>query len=325
MNTMAFPVSSNHIAWAPLCRAELTGSLADAGERMLPVDIPPEPSDCPSRAADTLRIVSYNVENLFDDVDDPHRNDEDTPPKSAADMVKLAAALSQADGDVVTLQEVENIEMLDSFLDTYLPGQYPYRALVEGNDVRGIDVAVVSKYPITEVVSHRHNRFPLPDGKKTFLRRDLLRADVAVDGQTFSVYTTHFKAQAGGQRADEVRLAEAKEVRRIIEEEMQAFPGRRYVLTGDFNDTPLSEVGQVFLKERGWHLQSALAYDGEGKVITHPPTYRAIDYLLYPQSMGEQFRCGGVQRWLPEDMGSDHWLIYGDFARSGAPQRPSLP
>lgn len=262
----------------------------------------------------TIRIASYNIENLFDDIDDPRTRDEGTPPKSASDMEKLAQALRGADGDIVTLQEVENIEILNEFLDRYLPGEYPYRALVEGNDIRGIDVAVISKYPISNVQSHKKTRFPLPDGKKTFLRRDLLRADIEVQGVQCTVYTTHLKAHAGGQKADDVRLGEAKEVRRIIEEEMSACPGRFYVLTGDFNDPPQSEVGQVFLGEPAGEWQSALAGLEPGEAITHPPTHRTIDYLLYPDHMADEFRGGGVQRLPAEQMGSDHWLIYGDFA-----------
>ena len=266
----------------------------------------------------TIRIASYNVENLFDDLDDPRTRDEGTPPKSAGDMVKLARALKEAEGDIVTLQEVENIGILNDFLDRYLPGEYPYRALVEGNDIRGIDVAVISKYPISKVQSHKKNRFPLPSGGKTFLRRDLLRADIEVKGVPLTVYTTHLKAHAGGQKADEVRLGEAKEVRRIIEEEMSAYPSRFYVLTGDFNDTPQSEVGQVFLGSPNGEWQSALADLEPRESITHAPTHRTIDYLLYPEHLSAEFRGGGVQRLPPEQMGSDHWLIYGDFALNSA-------
>ncbi|MDO5296338.1 MAG: endonuclease/exonuclease/phosphatase family protein [bacterium] len=260
-----------------------------------------------------VRIVSFNVENLFDSIDDPHKKDEETPPKSTEDMAKLARALALADGDVVTLQEVENIGILNDFLDEYLPGQYPYRALVEGNDMRGIDVAVISKYPIDSVQSHKQVRFPLPDGKKTFLRRDLLRTDINIKGMPLTVYTTHFKAQAGGQRADEVRLGEAKAVRAIIAGEMSAFPGRRYILTGDFNDTPNSAVGQIFLEKNSSVWKSSLAGLSGADAITHPPTHRAIDYVLYPASMEAEACGGGVQRLPDGEMGSDHWLIYGDF------------
>ncbi len=260
---------------------------------------------------DVLRVASYNVENLFDNIDDPAKLDESTPPKSHEDMLKLANALRSANADVVSLQEVENIEILNEFLDKYLPDLYPYRVLVEGNDIRGIDVAVISKHPITGTVSHKDDRIPLENGGTTRFRRDFLRADIMVRGIPFSVYSTHFKAQSGGQRADDVRLAEAKEARRIIERDAAQFPHRRYVVTGDFNDVPHSNVGRVFLGGDEPFLNSALA--GEADRITHPVTHRTIDYLLYPDHMKDSFTGGGIQRLPDEERGSDHYLIYGDF------------
>ncbi len=260
---------------------------------------------------DVLRVASYNVENLFDAIDDPVKRDEGTPPKSHEDMLKLANALRSADADVVSLQEVENIEILNEFLDTYLPDLYPYRVLVEGNDIRGIDVAVISKHPITGAVSHKDDRIPMEDGSTTRFRRDFLRADIMVRGMPFSVYSTHFKAQSGGQRADDVRLAEAKEARRIIERDAAMFPNRRYVVTGDFNDVPSSDVGSVFLGGDDPFLNSAL--ESETNKITHPVTYRTIDYLLYPDHMKDSFAGGGIQRLPDNERGSDHYLIYGDF------------
>ena len=302
-----------HRNWA-VCGDRYDGVRDDGGERSAASDAAQiNPVLEGSERSTSVRVVSFNVENLFDDVDDPRTRDEGTPTKPEEDLVKLARALALAGGDVVTLQEVENADILNDFLDKYLPGMYPYRALVEGNDIRGIDVAVISKHPIDNVQSHKKLRFPMPDGKKTFLRRDLLRVDVSIKGMPLTVYTTHFKAHAGGRQADEVRLGEAKAVREIIAEEMREFPGRRYVLTGDFNDTPNSAVGQVFMNGEDGLWNSSLAELAGEEAITHPPTHRTIDYVLYPASMNAEARGGGIQRLPREEMGSDHWLIYGDF------------
>ena len=69
-----------------------------------------------------------------------------------------------------------------------------------GNDKRGINVAVLSKYPITNVVSNASNRFPV-DGKSEGFSRDFLEATVKVSDQfEFTLGTTHLKAQSGGHR-----------------------------------------------------------------------------------------------------------------------------
>ena len=283
---------------------------------------PPTPEA--ARPAGTFRVASYNVENLFDAVDDPARKDEGTPPKDVEAMRKLAQTMKKVDADVVTMQEVENLDVLNQFLDQNLPGLYPYRVLVEGNDERGIDVAIASKYPIQKVTSHKDDRFPLPGGKgTTTFRRDLLRADVQVGAYPFSVYTTHFKAQGGGQRADDVRLAEAREARRLVQEEMKAYPGQRYVLTGDFNDTPDSAVGKVFLNPGEGHFEDALQGIPPGQRITHPVTNRSIDYILFPEEMLGEFRGGAIEATPEPERGSDHLMIYADFQfQDSSPKRP---
>lgn len=343
---------------------------------------PGKPHLVPRKPTNVFRTASFNVENLFDDIDDPNTTDESTPAKTPQDMQKLARALMQADADVVSLQEVENIEVLQQFLDDYLPGMYPYIALEEGNDQRGIDVAVISRHPISSVVSHKNNEFLTEEGKKCRFRRDFLRVDVQVGKYPFSVYTTHLKAQAGGARADHIRLAEAKEARRLVQQDMRRCPGRRFVVTGDFNDVPQSCVGQVFMpsqpgprghigskarelgaKRNGrqptpgagshqgdwgdaslaevgpssrryrhswpssrascgqdqWHLHSALGSPDNTWNITHPATFRTIDYLMFPDSMEDEFVGGGVQQLDAAEQGSDHYLIYGDFRFSPSP------
>lgn len=92
-----------------------------------------------------VTVASFNVENWFDAVDDPGRDEGDTPPKPEEAKRAVAALIREAGADVVTLQEMENRAGLDELADRYLePGRYPYRLLVEGNDGRGIDVAILS-------------------------------------------------------------------------------------------------------------------------------------------------------------------------------------
>lgn len=269
-----------------------------------------------------FRVASYNVENLFDAIDDPDRRDEDTPPKDEEGMRRLAQALKKADADVVALQEVENLQVLNQFLDKHMPGVYPHRVLVEGNDMRGIDVAVISKHPVDKVESHKGNRFQVPDGSRAgSFKRDFLKVDVRVGRYPFSVYTTHFKAQSGGKVADDHRLGEAREAKRILEADMRKYPERRFVVTGDFNDTPDSPVGRVFLpRDRNqWHLNDALAEVPKSQRITHPVTKRSIDFVLYPDSMQAEFLGGGIQRLPETERGSDHLLIYADFRFQNSP------
>ena len=109
----------------------------------------------------SFRVASYNVLNLFDKVDDPDKRDEGTRPKSAESERALAQVIEDSRADVIALQEVENIEVLTEFRNANgLADDYPHMVLVEGNDGRGIDVALFSKHPVKNIVTHKDEVFP---------------------------------------------------------------------------------------------------------------------------------------------------------------------
>ncbi|CAN0466974.1 unnamed protein product, partial [Phaeothamnion confervicola] len=122
-----------------------------------------------------------------------------------------------------------------------------YLAYKETNDARGVHVIIASKYPITNVVTHTDEEFPLADKTGTaHFSRDLLRADIDVKGIPMTIYTTHAKsrrtyaandpAHPGGNNPDNQRIGEGQATAAIVAREMKQFPGRLYMVTGDLND-----------------------------------------------------------------------------------------
>jgi hypothetical protein len=75
--------------------------------------------------------------------------------KSAEARRVLAARIKAIDADVLALQEVESIEALEEFVDEERLDEYRHLVLVEGNDERLIDVALMSRFPIGAVTSWR--------------------------------------------------------------------------------------------------------------------------------------------------------------------------
>ena len=79
----------------------------------------------PTKAAGTIRLAAYNVENFFDGVDDPalQGDYDDLPMQTSPDRcAALAQAIRALDADVLGLEEVESEEALRWFRDTYLKG-----------------------------------------------------------------------------------------------------------------------------------------------------------------------------------------------------------
>lgn len=261
---------------------------------------------------DSFTLATYNVKNLFDDKDqDPELG---TVEKPDHELDALARNIERSGADVFTLQEVENLSALQNFLDRYLPDQFQEVVLVEGNDRRGIDVAVISKFPVTNVVSHKDHQFPLADNSgTTSFNRDLLRVDLDIKGTPFSVYTSHFKSKRGGPRGDNERIAEAQETRRILAKEMNPYSSHNFVVTGDLNDTPDSQTLKVLTEP--WQGQEPLHDTLEGLPDSQRKTFPSkkpkeqIDHILLPEHLKDNLIESGVYRDQYSRDASDHLMI----------------
>lgn len=244
--------------------------------------------------AGKFTLATYNVENLFDGsntVLDP----KTSPAKSDEDKTALAKAMRELNADVVGLVEVESKATLRNFRDAYLADMgYKYLALTEGNDGRGIDVAILSRFPITHTKSHKNTEFGVPgfSGPQRF-SRDLLQVQIKPGkGYSFTVFMTHLKAHMGGAAADAKRKAEAQEVRRILRDFEDQNPRANYALMGDFNDQPNTETLKVLLdgRDRDPKLYDALADLGASAFTYHPAKYRGrIDYILLSQGIKQEY------------------------------------
>lgn len=277
-----------------------------------------------SRAS--FRVASYNVLNLFDKVDDPDKRDEGTRPKSAESERALAQVIEDSRADVIALQEVENIEVLTEFRNANgLADDYPHVVLVEGNDGRGIDVALLSKHPVKNVVTHKDEVFPIEGQEPRGFLRDLLQADIEIpEYGPVRFFLNHFASKRGGARSDFMREAEAKAARDIIKRETADFPSQKYVMLGDFNDKPDSESVQILTRKDsdGWGLVDA--FREEPDTVSYPTSertarkwgYKRIDQILLSPEMAKDQVEEQAHRHPQSEEASDHWMVSADFALS---------
>jgi endonuclease/exonuclease/phosphatase family metal-dependent hydrolase len=221
----------------------------------------------------SIRLATFNVENMFTRFDfDPGRRletnslleIEDRRERDAAariqrvlldDDQRIASALTlrAAGADVLCLQEVEGHKALKAFNERYLRRvglrPYPHLLILEGNDRRGIDVALMSRFPIVHVRSHTALRYAdlgLPKPRYTeserVFQRDCLEATLDVSGTPFTVFVCHFKSMGlpgeddGRAKTRPIREAEAAGVKRAIEG-LFGDPSRAaWAICGDLND-----------------------------------------------------------------------------------------
>jgi predicted extracellular nuclease len=208
--------------------------------------------------AKTIRVGTFNVENLFA----RYRFKSNTDPETAvrdgwtADKRRFtiqnetskkitAKTIKALKADLLALQEVENLDTLKRFRSRYLGGRraYPHALVVDGNDPRLIDVAILSKLPVVHVRSHQH----LWDtaGRAPVFSRDCLEVDVQVtDTLRLTLYINHLKSMldkgdpCNGRRNTRARRSlQARKVREIVTARFGPRAGDHpFVVLGDLND-----------------------------------------------------------------------------------------
>lgn len=126
--------------------------------------------------------------------------------------------------DIVMLEEVENINVLSKLVTKGLDGLgYQYKVLIEGDDTRGIDVGLISKYPVVNA-----KRFPLIINGRKEDTRGILQVTLKVGIQEVTVFVNHWPSQSN---PTEFRVASAK----LLDSAAAALNSDLIIAAGDFN------------------------------------------------------------------------------------------
>ena len=199
--------------------------------------------------------------------------------KSQGDTERIAERILRLDLDVLAIQEVEDAQTLQSFVDARLKGLYPYTVLVEGNDQRLIDVGLLSKYPIGGVTSWRHAVHPSKPGTPVF-GRDLLQVEILNKTRSrrlLTIFNNHLKSHYSPwwmdadekaeeeRRSDERRRQQAEMIERIVDRQTRS--NERFMVVGDMNDPPDAAPLDALAKSEKLGLVNGLANPTE----TRPP------------------------------------------------------
>ncbi len=194
--------------------------------------------------------------------------------------------------DICCLQEVENMQALRTFNDAHLKKAYPYRLLIDSHDLRLIDVAVLSKYPITGSVTHMDEK----KGPSYIFSRDCLEVDFDVNGKPLTLFVNHLKSKYARTphekaNADKRRKRQAERVVDILKDR---FPGGSYnasnfAVLGDLNDAPFSDSLSPLVKEA--RLENVVDRLPETERWTHwwgsKNLVSQLDYILLSPSLSK--------------------------------------
>jgi endonuclease/exonuclease/phosphatase family metal-dependent hydrolase len=156
-----------------------------------------------------------------------------TEPTDETGTRLTARVIGDVGADIIGIVEAENRPSLVRFNEELLDGRYRHVMLVDGNDDRGIDVAIMTGNNF-DIESIRSN-VDTVDAIGPVFSRDCPQYEVRTPGgTTVHVLVNHFKSQSGGGGSKRRRQAEA--VRRIVDGLVQQ--GAHVVVLGDLNEGP---------------------------------------------------------------------------------------
>jgi len=198
-----------------------------------------------------IRIMFYNVENLFDPTNDPLKDDDEFTEEGTRywsykryhDKLNKIAKTAIAIGGweppaVIGLCEIENLQCLQDLIYTSPLKEFGYEIVhQESADARGIDVALLYRpehFTFLSFYSYKLN-FTV-DPRPT---RDILYVKGLVGKDTLHLFVNHWPSRYGGQMASEPKRQFAAEVlRQKYDSLMSLNPNANILAMGDFNDHP---------------------------------------------------------------------------------------
>ena len=227
-------------------------------------------------SAESLTIVSYNVENLFHPSNDSITADEEWTPegerhwsftrynRKVENIARVLTNIGEWEGvDIVGLQEIENAAVVKKLCYTLRPGEYDM-VHFDSPDPRGIDVALIYKKSRVDTLSCRVIRIQHSELRT----RDILYVCARIDKRdTVHFFVCHFPSQRGGAAESAWKREVAKETLQEAVDSIYAIhPNAKIIVMGDMNseDIRMSGLTDKKMKGNGTHK-----YKGQWSFLDH--------------------------------------------------------
>jgi predicted extracellular nuclease len=209
-----------------------------------------------------LRILFYNVENLFDTFNEPGKNDNAftpdgdrrwTPYRLQQKISNLYRAITAA-GEwnmpaIIGMCEVENRHVLEMLVNNTGLRNAGYRIIHrDSRDSRGIDVAALYRPEEFVLIEKSFTCVTFPFDSSATTRDILYMKGIAGINDTLHLFVNHWPSRWGGQSATAPYRNHAATVLKSLTDSLVAIhPRAKIIIMGDFNDEPEDESLKKYL------------------------------------------------------------------------------
>lgn len=260
-----------------------------------------------SLITDTFRVMSYNVENLFDCKHDSLKKDQEFLPKAIRrwtysrykqKLLRISQTIVAVGEnrlpDLIGLCEVENERTMRD-LTRYSPlkkAGYKY-LMTNSPDERGIDVALLYQPQRFQVLHKEEIPIPSQQINQRPTRNILHVSGRIITGDTLHIFVCHFPSRSGGtKKSYPFRRLAANMLKQKVDSLFSISTSPKILVMGDFNEYPNSKLFTEV-------LQTKIPSD------TLPPQSASLYNLMSTLS-------GGTYRYQGE------WGIFDQILVSGS-------
>ncbi len=227
-------------------------------------------------------VMTWNVQNLFDEVDNGNEYTEFDPGKGIWNERLLQRRLDRVaevvvktvpgGADLIVFQELENQNVLDRLLKESLKGRgYDYSLTIPGFSI--IRCGVISRYPLSNVSAVDCGQW----GSRSL--RPALGFSVDIPGSSAYVIALHWKSPRGNRSAtEEPRRLEAAIVRDMVKQKLDTDQDAKIIVIGDLNTPGDGLVLPAALGPYGTLVDEAVIWRTD---VPEFPPYDSQELVLY--------------------------------------------
>ena len=245
-----------------------------------------------------FRVLSYNVENLFDTIADGSHQDEEFLPQSEKQyntgkyrhkIGNLAKVIRSVGGwkapELVGLIEVENRGVLIDLArhESLKKGQYRI-AHFDSPDPRGIDVGLLYDSTMFELI--QLSRIPITE--KGMRTRDILFVSLKTNSSdTIHVFVNHWSSRRGGkEKSSYKREIAAKVLKSYTDSLYEHSPDVNMIIMGDLNDSPQDKSAMILSQAEHMPLVNLCDdLDPNTGTYKYRGVWDVIDQVMVSQAM----------------------------------------
>ena len=270
----------------------------------------------------------YNVENLFDTINNPLTEDDEFLPGSKKkwntnrynqkinQLTKVFSSINNGyQPNLIGLCEVENKNVIQDLLKTSFFQKHNYTIIhQESADNRGIDCAILFDHNF-QLLKHEFIKIQIPNASRP--TRDIIYVQLQLEEEIVNIFINHWPSRWGGQeKTNYKRVFTARVLRNYIDKYID--PTQSLIIMGDLNDYPSNEsLKNILVKDDFFNLMDTDKLKGMGS-YNYKGDWNFLDHIIVSKNFLNQKNKIHISDY---GVFKEEWLLYRNKENQLYPSR----